>query len=451
MKTSLSILVVLVFISGVQAQNVGIGTPDPISQLHVKATALGTAIFESSHGTGTWASIKNTSAGGQEWSLISTGTNNGEGAGHLLFYRAGARVIMHQNGNVGIGTTNPGYKLDVVGNSRFTGDQIVTSNNVGGTWFYLTNSNATPTGWKLIAMPSTSSSPGAFTMFNDQNQAHFTLQQGGNMGLGTFNPQVRLHISADMADLGMLESTNGLGTWTHFRNTSPGGTTWSLISTGQANGEGAGHLLFYNAGNVRLTLQQGGNVGVGVNDPIHRLDIGGDIRVRGGSYYFGDRYFQTLMYNNGGNPNGICITPHTNNFGALGASTLYWNKGFITEIFYSVMTDISDARAKKNIEPLGTMLDKIVKLQPVRYDINPETHPGYKNAKPGEIERAKGTMGFTAQNIKEVFPSMVVYNEELGVNTIRNYNQLLSVLVQGMKEQQEIITRLEARIKVLER
>jgi hypothetical protein len=428
------------------SQNVGIGISEPISKLHVRATELGVAIFESSHGTGTWTSIKNTSTNGREWSLISTGSNNGEGAGHLLFYSSGqVKVMMHQNGNVGIGTITPAYKLDVVGNTRFTGDHILTGNSAGGTWFYLINANATPTGWKLITMPSTSSSPGAFTMFNDQNQAHFTVLQNGNVGIGNFSPQMRLHVMTDAPDAGMFESSHSIGTWMHIRNSSPNGSTWSFISTALSNSEGAGHLLVYNQGNVRMMLHNNGNVGIGTSNPSHRLDVEGNIGIQSGRIYHSDRYLRIGIYAGGG----ISVLPQENNVGALGFNEYYWHKAHISNVYYNELHEVSDARAKKNIMPLGSVMDKIAQLQPISYDIDPATHPGYKNARPGELERAKGTMGFTAQNLKEVFPSMVVYDEELDVYTVRNYNQLLSVLVQGMKEQQEIIARLEESIKQL--
>jgi hypothetical protein len=429
------------------AQNVGIGITDPISKLHVRATELGTAIFESNHGTGTWTSIKNTSTNGREWSLISTGINNGEGAGHLLFYSTGQiRAMIHQNGNVGIGTTTPAFKLDVVGTTRFRGgDHILESNSPGGTWFYLVNTSGTPTGWKLITTGTANGTAGAFTMFNDNNAPGFTLRQNGNAGFGTFDPLSRLHVFTADNNTAMFESESNVGTWVGFKNSSAGGKEWSVVSTGTNSFEGAGHLLFINGGQVITTLNGNGNVGIGTSNPIHRLDVAGNIRLGSGRVYFSDRYFQLSTYVNGG----IAILPHTNNVGALGFNEFYWNKAHINDVYYSFLIEVSDARAKKNIQPLGNVMDKIAQLQPVRFDIDPATHPGFKNASPEEIEQAKGTMGFTAQNIKEVFPSMVEYNEEMGVYTVRNYNQLLSVLVQGMKEQQEIITRLEESVRQL--
>jgi len=68
------------------AGGVGIGTNAPGAPLHVKGTTQVTAIVDSSQPSGTWLSLGNSSTGGQRWSMISTGSGNGEGAGRLLFF-----------------------------------------------------------------------------------------------------------------------------------------------------------------------------------------------------------------------------------------------------------------------------------------------------------------------------------------------------------------------------
>jgi hypothetical protein len=355
--------------------------------------------------------------------------------------------------NVGIGTNTPAYKFDVIGNTRFTGHHIQTSAHPGGTWNYLINTSGTPTGWKLITGGTLNeTNAGSFMLYNDQNEPHFILRQAGNIGIGTMEPISRLHVVSTGIRPATFESPVGDGTWVELTNTSPGGSVWSLVSTGQSSGEAAGNLLFHASGyGAVATMDRNGNMGIGTSNPSQKLSINGNIEVQGGRFYYLDRYFSmNLFAHSNGEPNGVCILPYANNTGALGAPGIWWGNGYIGSIYYNQLFFISDQRTKMNIRPLESVLDKIQRLQPIRYDINPATHPSYKNARPEELEQAKGTMGFTAQNIQEVFPSMVIYNKELGVYTIRNYDQLLSVLVQAMKEQQSIINKLDERIKALE-
>ena len=68
------------------AGGVGIGTASPQAQLHVQGGDNQTvAIIDGSDTSGTWLGINN-SGGGFEWSIISTGSGNGEGAGRLVFF-----------------------------------------------------------------------------------------------------------------------------------------------------------------------------------------------------------------------------------------------------------------------------------------------------------------------------------------------------------------------------
>lgn len=73
---------------------VGIGVTNPSRPLDVAADVNEVAHFASSASIGTWINFGNTSAGGRDWRLISTGADNGEGAGKLLFKAGGAGAVV---------------------------------------------------------------------------------------------------------------------------------------------------------------------------------------------------------------------------------------------------------------------------------------------------------------------------------------------------------------------
>jgi hypothetical protein len=99
------------------AGNVGIGTASPGQPLHIYRS-----------GTGSVVKIESATAHQPELQLYHTGDSSAwhmympSSSDSLHFYRNGDRMTLTSSGNVGIGTTNPWYKLDVngeIGSSAF--------------------------------------------------------------------------------------------------------------------------------------------------------------------------------------------------------------------------------------------------------------------------------------------------------------------------------------------
>ena len=92
----------------------------------------------------------------------------------------------------------------------------------------------------------------------------------------------------------------------------------------------------------------------------------------------------------------------------------------------------SDARLKSNIVSLGSTLSKLLLIDGKSYTMN----------KSGEEK-----IGILAQDIQEVFPELVSKddNEMLSVN----YQGLVPVLINAIKEQEDKISRLENLVEQL--
>ncbi len=100
--------------------NVGIGTASPTSLLHVQGSSFTTLTAETTATSGSYAALA--LKGGQPNAYWSMGTSHDSVAGNpdsLYFYKnagtTGTKLVIQDNGNVGIGTTSPSSKLDVVG------------------------------------------------------------------------------------------------------------------------------------------------------------------------------------------------------------------------------------------------------------------------------------------------------------------------------------------------
>lgn len=118
---------------------VGIGTTAPTAPLQVVQTAPWAGAGISLIGSGTDPNIQllNTSAGGRDYRILTSGTGSGV-PGALRFYDvvAGAdRILINSTGNVGIGTSSPaeGFRMDVNGNTHVNGD-ITAEGNINAKW-----------------------------------------------------------------------------------------------------------------------------------------------------------------------------------------------------------------------------------------------------------------------------------------------------------------------------
>jgi len=96
------------------------------------------------------------------------------------------------------------------------------------------------------------------------------------------------------------------------------------------------------------------------------------------------------------------------------------------------VTASSDIRLKKNIKTIENALDKVLNLRGVEFDrIDIDTHQ----------------IGLIAQEVEEVIPEVIFENED-GMKTVA-YANMVSVLIEAIKEQQIQINMLQEEIKSL--
>ncbi len=240
---------------------IGVGTASPVTRVHVEG--------------GTDAAL----GGGGYLTLGPTaGGNLAIDDNEIMARSAGVTSTLHLNhnggdvlisalsadGDVGIGVSTPASRLDVAGSLRLreTGSPAIILSGNG--------ESAADTG---IGHPS----DGVITLVSN-NAERVRVTSGGHVGIGTTAPGAPLHV-VDTAGFpqAILENAGGSGTWLSLRNTSAGGRSWNLISTGNTNGEGAGKLLFndQSGGGTRMTIDGAGQVGIATASPATTLDVNG--------------------------------------------------------------------------------------------------------------------------------------------------------------------------------
>ncbi|HPR60747.1 MAG TPA: tail fiber domain-containing protein, partial [Prolixibacteraceae bacterium] len=145
------------------------------------------------------------------------------------------------------------------------------------------------------------------------------------------------------------------------------------------------------------------------------------------------------------------IYPDENNASYLGINNnqFYQIRG---QYHYATSTLLtSDKRLKQNFRNIEKPLAKVQQLNGIIFDYIPEASDSIGSAEEKEKKAAlkKNKQGFIAQEVKEIVPEAVVYEKECDLHYI-DYNAIIPLLVEAMKEQQATIEALEARLEKLE-
>ena len=93
----------------------------------------------------------------------------------------------------------------------------------------------------------------------------------------------------------------------------------------------------------------------------------------------------------------------------------------------------SDRRLKENIKPVDNALDKILDLEGVSFDWKKD---------------GRSSIGLIAQDVEKVFPEIVHTNKNTGLKSVE-YGNLVSPLIEAIKEQQKEIEELKLEIEKL--
>lgn len=256
--------------------NVGIGTTGPDTKLHV---VVPSGINDIAHFRSDNADA-DVVIGAVAANIASIYTKIGQG---LSFgtNQGVERMRITVDGNVGVGTANPGHRLEVNG----PGGNTMALSTIDGYGPSLTFGGGTS--FKVLAS-NVSDSVGSnkFVLSNVGSAANLlTVDYTGNVGIGTASPGSKLDVSGNISASGVVSGSGGAlesgasETTLAVNNAGSGGQNWLIRSTNNASGHGGGKLVFDIGGVMKAAVTAAGNFQVNGDVIGSRLCIASDCRT----------------------------------------------------------------------------------------------------------------------------------------------------------------------------
>jgi len=168
---------------------------------------------------------------------LGLGTN-GSATSNIIFATGTGytrRMTITCTGNVGIGTTSPSQKLEVVGGEIKAG-RVDSSNEGGQVSFGRASDNAT--GWYIDAYGNTSTPSLRFVDVSNSS-VRMTVDGCGNVGIATTSPAYKLDVSGATRVGSLLVSNGTTTTWCVGRIDDARANTWYTIYTWPSIYDGA--------------------------------------------------------------------------------------------------------------------------------------------------------------------------------------------------------------------
>lgn len=266
---------------------------------------------------------------------------------------------------------------------------------------------------------------------NNYNQ--FVITDTGNVGIGTTNPYDKLEVkggnimirdpSASYVQLILLGSTTANNT---IDFATAGGSRGRIIYDHSEDS-----MSFRTNGMRRIKIDSSGNVGIGTPgtpSPDKKLTV----VTSGTTGVYGETTYSGLYPNFGGyfkalSSSGQGVRGYGGAYDFYAANSSSINYGSASSI-----------RWKSNVRPIDDPLGKVLRLRGVYFNWD-EEHGGEHD------------MGMIAEEVGEVLPEIVEYEEDGVYTSGMDYSKLTPLLVEALKELRSENQALKQRIEALER
>jgi hypothetical protein len=319
--------------------------------------------------------------------------------GQLVCHIEKSALIL-KDGKVGIGTSNPEGKLQVINQNQDSGGNtlILGPTNASN----LRMGYHTDYSW----IQSHGSKPLAINAF------------GNNVGIGTTSPSEKLHVNGNIK-LGASSKPYYLKA---SRNDDPSivstATSWLRLGANLGIAFWANNEVDQNE-NPQFFIKEDGKLGIGTTNPQKSLHITRGVELQPGIRLDGaDSHWDIMVDTNHPGNEDLCF------------------KHSSTSIIYAcINTDgsiqgASDLSLKTDIQPIENVLQKVIQLKPSTFK--------WKEREDGETN-----YGFIAQEVETVFPELV--KDKHDIKSLK-YQDFSVLAIAAIKEQQNKIDELETKL-----
>jgi len=345
--------------------------------------------------------------------IVPTGdTNTGiffPAADTVAFAEGGTEAMrIDSSGNVGIGTASPNSRLVVTSGTSPNRSQIIIGSAGLSENFYDSNTH----------------------YFRDGSQPaseRMRIDSSGNVGIGNTSPTGKLDVVGGRSFFSAASEQYAVAA----RYVSTGGPVYFGAASASATPDA---VISAAGGATLMTLQNGGNVGIGTTTPSATLhSVSASASTAAGIFQVTATSGTSLSAVSVIKQDALNTTNQNFVLFQVGGSTNCGKinaNGANTAAFGST----SDSRLKENITALPSQINNICALRPCEFD--------YKDGSGHQI-------GFIAQEMQEVYPDAIGVGDD-GMLTITAWSKTEARLVKAIQELKSENDSLKSRIEALE-